>query len=189
MIQSQIELRTLEGSISPKQKNSPKDSVKEQYRKQRVVDYRITSGLPGLNFKENHYSNENKDNMNKKISPPSKSPEPRKPGIRERLFGKTPRTGGRKPKRDGFPRQDSDDYYRGDQDDVDSGVGDSLENSHSHGALLRVKRSQLRGHCFEPHQGPTWCDACEDFIWGLYKSASTRCRCKCQSCFFCFSFL
>jgi len=37
--------------------------------------------------------------------------------------------------------------------------------------------SLVNGHRFEHHNKPTWCDMCEDFIWGLYTQA-LRCQCK-----------
>ena len=32
-------------------------------------------------------------------------------------------------------------------------------------------------HLLQNHSRPTWCDVCEDFIWGIYRSA-IRCKCK-----------
>jgi len=42
--------------------------------------------------------------------------------------------------------------------------------------------SLVNGHRFEHHNKPTWCDMCEDFIWGLYTQAL---RCQCKSCELC----
>lgn len=43
--------------------------------------------------------------------------------------------------------------------------------------FVPVKTTVINGHRFEHHNKPTWCDMCEDFIWGLYTQA-VRCQCK-----------
>ena len=44
-------------------------------------------------------------------------------------------------------------------------------------AFIPFRTSFIHGHRFEQHHKPTWCDVCEDFIWGLYTQA-VRCQCK-----------
>ncbi|XP_066919159.1 ras association domain-containing protein 1-like isoform X2 [Clytia hemisphaerica] len=43
--------------------------------------------------------------------------------------------------------------------------------------FVPVKTTVINGHRFEHHNKPTWCDMCEDFIWGLYTQAV-----RCQYC-------
>ena len=45
---------------------------------------------------------------------------------------------------------------------------------------IPIKTTVVKGHRFEHHNKPTWCDMCEDFIWGLYTQA-VRCQCKLPS--------
>ena len=47
--------------------------------------------------------------------------------------------------------------------------------------FLPIKTTLIKGHRFEHHNKPTWCDMCEDFIWGLYTQA-VRCQCKWRYC-------
>ena len=45
-------------------------------------------------------------------------------------------------------------------------------------SFIPIKTTVVKGHRLEHHNKPTWCDTCEEFIWGLYTQAV---RCQCES--------
>lgn len=98
----------------------------------------------------------------------------RKPGLKQRIFGaRKPSKGS--PKFDVVRSVEILNYtQKGDR------AKDTIDGSRElrKGSFVPVGPCIVHGHRFEAHHKPTWCDVCEDFIWGLYTQAMRCLHCR-----------
>ncbi len=110
----------------------------------------------------------------------------KKAGIRDWLFGRTSKT--QKPKTANLPKpemgpiverlQKQSAYLRATlQDNEEIERRPSPIKSQNDQNYSNYDEFTYKNHLLQIHARPTWCDVCEDFIWGIYRSA-VRCKCK-----------
>ncbi len=112
----------------------------------------------------------------------------KKAGLREWFFGKTAKT--HKPKLANPPKQEAPIVERLQKQSayVRATLESEVINDRSSSPTTATKAQNdenytnfdeftHKKHLLQIHARPTWCDVCEDFIWGIYRSAV---RCKCE---------
>ena len=141
--------------------------------------------------------NSKRDKDVKKAMYTSKKVE-KKTGIKEWFFGKTAKT--QKIKTSNVPNaevgpiverlQKQSAYLRATMQKDEPVRGVSPTNkARIQDTYSNYEEFRHRKHLLQIHARPTWCDVCEDFIWGIYRSA-VRCQCRLFSGHLCFiSFL
>eukprot|EP00794_Sanderia_malayensis_P007451 gene7451-8273_t len=116
----------------------------------------------------------------------AKKPE-KKAGLREWLFGKTSKT--HKPKVANMPRSESGPiverlqkqsaYLRAtmknNEEFEERTISPNPLKSQNDQNYSNYDEFVYKRHLLQIHARPTWCDVCEDFIWGIYRSA-VRCK-------------
>jgi len=105
---------------------------------------------------------------------------PKKVGLKQRIFGNRRNSKGT-PKHDVVRNVEITNYTP----KTDRALKQSLEHDKeiSKSAPWEFLTTVIMGHKMEQHQKPTWCDICEEFVWGLYTQAirCQYCRYTCHS--------
>lgn len=100
------------------------------------------------------------------------STQQKKPGLKERLFGTRKNSGkGSSPKVDVVRNVEVKSYIPKLDRNGKTLQGNEIRKESS------PQGRKIMGHLMETHKKSTWCDICEEFVWGLYAQAL-----RCQYC-------
>lgn len=189
MSRNGIELRTLPVSIDKQLSSQKAKSVDSKGREDRPKPRKGKAGKDVRSYEAtgpvSHVNGKKGANIDENMNTSKKSEK--KIGLREWFMGKTAKNP--KSKLSNTARTDSkstgpiverlqkqNEYLSATilQNQKDKAAKNDLSPDHEH---LNYDEFIHKRHLFQNHARPTFCDVCDDFILGIYKSA-IRCKCK-----------